>query len=387
MARSDADPRQAVQLPVSGPRIDPRVQDPRAIAYAKAAQQRKLGEPAKYTEQVNGGPTPPIPRLDGDPHSGYTMAAHAEAERGRQQQSVASQGGIIEGAAPIPNNLAPGLMTSGILMGDILPDTAKADPAYRDGMGAAYAHNQPALAKKYGVIRQGNLIPPQQLFNQPTNGAKQIKALSPQTMEGLAALTEVNNKQQPTPDKPKEEEEKPLSEKEQKEILNKLDDFDFNRFRQAAMRDMLNNDKQKEIIEKRLKPLDIVDIIVKGRVTQTVPIVPGKFEVEFQSYAGEEDLILKRWVMAEAKTLDAPDQYFMDKHTLMTLTVAIRSVNKRPIFDCYKEDGNLDEDKFWVKYKMITRLDYHMLSSLYINWSWFDTRVRKLYVAEELGNG
>jgi hypothetical protein len=36
---------------------------------------------------------------------------------------------------------------------------------------------------------------------------------------------------------------------------------------------------------------------------------------------------------------------------------------------------------------MVARFDMHLLSSLAVNWFWFDVRVRKLFVAEKLGNG
>lgn len=191
----------------------------------------------------------------------------------------------------------------------------------------------------------------------------------------------------PTPKAPAKAEEKPLTEEEQKEVLGQLDNFDFAKFRSILKRDVLNNDSQREIIEKRLKPLDIVEVIMKGRVSQTVPIVPDRFEATFQSYKGEEDLQIKRWITGEIKTLEGPDRYFEDKYSLMGLTIAIKAVNRTPLPDCYNADGELDEEMFWAKYKMVSRFDFHMLSSLHVNWIWFDARVRKLFVAEELGNG
>ena len=42
---------------------------------------------------------------------------------------------------------------------------------------------------------------------------------------------------------------------------------------------------------------------------------------------------------------------------------------------------------FLKKFNMVLRLPLHMLASIGVNTLWFDVRVRKLFVAEKLGNG
>lgn len=381
----------------AGPVIDPRVTNPTARAYAERLAAKRPGVALpRYAEPVAGGPTPPIPLLNSDHIGGRTMAEQA---RPLTQASP----GIVQGGLPSP--AMSGTHSMGILPIDVLPEQAKEDPDFRQGMGGQYAAAQPHLAKKYGVIRNGIHLSPQQLWPRKERG------LSPETMEGIKALEEFNKKREETESvdrnidkkiekeatsgvagqgqdvRGKETRSKPLTDEERKELLSEMDEFDLTKFRDAVMRDLLNNEEQKKIIEVRLKPLDITDLIVTGRVTQTVPIILGKFEPEFQSYSGEEDLAIKRLIVAEAKSLEPSDRYLLDKYSLMGLAVSLRSVNKKQIPTHEDNDGNFDDKKFWAKFNIVVKFPFHMLASLAVNWFWFDMRVRRLFVAEQVGNG
>lgn len=303
------------------------------------------------------------------------MSAHAPAPKAAPAPS------IVDG---LPHGLAPGLITTCVLHDDLLPDEARQDPAFREGLGSMYAQNQPGLAAKYGVVRKGHRIAPQVFRKQES-----AKQLSSETASGLQALEEANrvkHPQEPVAEEPPAVKEK-LTEGETKELLSQLDDFDFNKFRNAVMRDLLNNEGQRKIVEARLKPLDVVDVIVRGYTTQVVPILPGKFEPEFMSHRGEDELTLKKWLVAEARGIDVDDRYFLDKYAMMGLAVSLVSINKKPLPDCHDEQGNLSESKFSEKFRIVSKFNSHLLSSLFANWFWFDMRVRKLFVAENLGNG
>ena len=386
------------------PYIDARVTDAAALRYAQGAQERRKPlAPPKYTTPVAGGPDMPIPLLNGEAAEGATMAAQALWQRGSMAmptppldgmvrtfgEEPALRPGIVEGAAhqqpvvtPAPNS--GGLHApTGILPTDLLPEAATKDPAFRSGHGAMFAVNQQELARKYGVVRNKELVPPQLLTGTP--GRPGTGKLRAETVAGLEALHRLEEtapsdgqaRAEVDPDEP------PMSDEEKQRILGSMDDYDISRVKKAMFKDMLNNDVQREIIEKRLKPLDIGELIVSGRVTQVVPIRPGVFEPEYQSYQGDEDLILKRLVGEE----EGSDRYIMDKYALMGFTVALRALNKRPLPDYLDAEGHFDNNLFWKKYSIVSRLNYHMLSSMMVNWFWFDLRVRKLFRAEELGNG
>jgi hypothetical protein len=303
-------------------------------------------------------------------------------------------------AAPPPRGPAP----IPILAGDILPDEATKDPAYKEGGGARYAANQPHLAQKYGVIRGGRRIPPQQLA---TPGAK---GLSEKTLDDMKTIEELqktrgkaeadNSAEHAAATGPagaagrlgNSPEEGPqtrprMSNDEKVERLKRMDDFDFNAFREAMMKDILNNDDQRKIIEARCKPMDITDLIVQGFVTQRVPVIPDKFELEFQSMRGDEDLAIKRLIMIENKGVEVAERYLLDKFSIMGVTIGLAAVGNNPLPTHLDNDGRFNEDAFWEKYEIVSRFPFHMLASIGVNYYWFDIRVRSLFVADSLGNG
>jgi hypothetical protein len=380
--RKDAvrDVEQPTEL--AAPYIAPGITDPRALTYKKQLEDRLRAHP--------GSSGVPIPLLTGEARSGMTMSD--QAMQGRQPPQQA-QGSIFEGGAPSrpPPNLLPQ---------DLLPDEATKDPAYREGGGSRYATSQPQLAYKYGVIRNGQRLAPQQLMPQKPG-------LTPQTIEGLKAVEELNRVREKaeSPDQRIEAEAaagtagasarlagnasaaaSPDREEVEKAI-KKLDDFDFNRFREAMDKDIINNEDQRKLIEERLGPLSLDDMIMNNFVTQVVPIIPGKFEPEFQSLSGEDDLCLKRLIMVESKSLEVSERYFLDKFSLMSVAAGVRSVNRNPLPDYRDQKGDFDDKLFWVKFNRVLKFNFHMLGSLGINHFWFDVRVRKLFAAEKLGNG
>lgn len=369
----------------AGPFISPGITDPRAIKYRQQVEERTKARPA------GGGPS--IPLLSGEARSGVTMAEQAAGPR-----NPAPTGTIFEPSKP--SGPPPGLLPQ-----DMLPDAALRDPAYREGSGSRYATSQPQLAYKYGVVRNGQVVPPQKLA-----GTK--SALSQATMEGLQAVEAFNRTraQAEGPDARIEADAAagpagaaarlaspsgdadvtPATADGREEVekaLKGLDDFDFNRFREAMMKDIINNDEQREIIEQRLAPMELDDLLVNGCVTQTVPIVPGKFEPEFQDMSGETDLALKRLIMEESKSIEVNARYFLDKFSLMSVAAGLRAINRNPLPDYRDQDGNFDEKLFWAKFNLVMKYNFHMLASLGVNFFWFDIRVRKLFVVERLKNG
>jgi hypothetical protein len=410
-----------------GPRqpfIDPSVSDPVSIRYAQGAEGRRRNAPTaipRYSEPVAGGPDLPIPHLGSDATDG-TMADQARRQRGLPQPSnipdissvIAAMGGepaltrggagIVAGdahqqAAPQPHALSPSLPPN-LRRDDMLPEQATKDPDFRSGPGSMFAANQPAMAFKYGVMRNKQFIPPHQLRAAPTPGG----GLRQETVEGLRALDEFQQARQRAEraepgDADVEKDamagpaggagatEKPLTDEDKRQLLDDMDEFQLSRLKNALFKDMLNNDEQKAIIEGRLKPLDLSELIITGRVSQTVPIHPGVFEAEFQSYAADEDLVVKRLIGEEAVSLRPSDRYLMDKYHLMGLTISVASINRKPLPDYRDAKGDFDEKKFWAKYAIVARFNYHMMASLMVNWFWFDMRVRKLFKAESLGNG
>jgi hypothetical protein len=329
-----------------------------------------------------------------------TMSQHAVAERG--QPPAQGGGGFVEPAVELgPNQIPMGPANLGILPTDELPPQAKSDPAFVSGTGSMFAANQPHLAMKYGVVRRGKLVSPQQL-----NGAPQKAQLRPETIRDLQELNKLNELQTRTavPEQPGSSEMgraagevgispgqgKVFSAEEREELKNtleNLDDFDFDRWRQSMQRDVLNNEKQKELIESRLKPMDIGDLITQGYLIQRVEIIPGRFWFEFKTLDAETDLALKRILMEDSRSLEVSDRYFLDKFGLMSVAAVLNRINDKPYGEITNDKGNFDDDLFRAKFSRVMKLPMPMLSCIGANAFWFDLRVRKLFVAEAVGNG
>lgn len=394
------------------PIIAAGVTDPAAHQYAKQIQDRH--GPPKFRPPVAGGPTTGIPRLDAQAESGMTMA-----DQGQQQRAAADppranmpQGGMFQGGFDIPRPVPqqaptqPG-QSAGILPTDILPPEAEQDPAFRQGQGSRYASAQPELAHKYGVIRGNQRVAPQALMQQRGSG------LSEKSIADLKRIQELQQSQVPGAPHPLMDSQEQqvmrdsaaspagaaarlaggtdtapkMTEEEAREVAKKLDDFDFNALRERMMKDMLNNEDQKRLIEERLQPLAIDDLIVKGHVLQRVPIIPGKFEPTFRSMGANDDLAIKRLIMVESKALEVSERYLLDKFALMSVVLGVYAINSNVLPSYQNEQGQFDDTRFWQKFNLLANNSFHLLASLGVNYYWFDIRVRSLFVAKNLGNG
>lgn len=395
------------------PLISPKVTDPAALRYAVGAAARQGAAFEKYTTPVAGGPTPPIPPLRGyDAAEGIPMAAQAMAIRGLAAQAAARGAPTLppmfqESPAPTfpvggPSPLAP-QRPPAILPSDTLPPEARKDPLFRDGQGSMYAQNQPELAFKYGVIRNKQHIAPGAVAG-PGRG------LSEKTIEGLKAVRDLEDRRRAaeSPERIVEREvaagpagaaarygtspdigPEAVTDAEREKLQNAIkgmDQLDLHKMRDL-MKDMLNNDEQKKLIESRCPEMTIDELIMNGFVLQRVPIIPGKFEPTFESTGGLEDLAIKRLIMLEAKSLDASDRYLLDKFSIMSTVLTVHAINGTALPGFRNADGKFEDVRFWERFELLARYPTHMIASLGVNSYWFECRVRKLFMAEPLGNG
>lgn len=396
---------------------------PEAAAYAAGAQARRARKASapKAFMPVGGAAMPHIPHLGTEHTEGMTMAQNAEQQR--YERLMAGQGAMNAGVPeqqhtsvvemPTPQQVNPQLRGKpaglGIAPGDVLPEAAKEDPNFRHGSGAMIAASQPELAIKYGVLRNGKWIPGQKLHN-PSGGGQRTQ-LSQKSVEDLQKIAELQKQQTTTegvglPETREEAmkgmpeaakaaasaagEGEPLSDEERADLKKRLqgmDEFQLATIRERMMKDIIQNDEQKKIIESRLEDLTIDDLLLHNRIKQRVPVIPGKFEPTFQSVNAEEDLALKRLIMDESESVQVSQQYMIDKYSLMAVALGLFAVNGKPMGEHTDQNGNFDDDKFLKKFNRISKLPTHMIASLGVNYAWFEERVRALFVAEDVGNG
>ena len=225
------------------PYIDPRVTDQRALSYKKALEDRK-----KLERPVGEVPVPPIPRLDQafDSPRPMTMSEAAQQQRAAEYTDTNTGGTIFQQPPSLPRLLAK----------DLLTDEAKADPQFIPGQGSMLALNQPGLAMRYGVIRDGRHISGQELqhntYAQPEQQRPRTQ-LRPETIAGLKALEEMQHGAQ---EKSVENEArasgagaaeqlagKEISQADREKMqdtISRMDDLDFGQFREMMVRDLLH---------------------------------------------------------------------------------------------------------------------------------------------------
>lgn len=394
--KRDQGPRQETSF--GGPRIAPGFNgDPIAQRTRQSMMDRGL-----YNTPVGGEPAPPIPRLDMPAAEGSTMADQANVQRMPPPPGPAvgfvQQGGMLP-SSPRPSPTAPPM---GLLPGDILVDEAKKDPAFIEGQGSMYATSQPHLARKYGIVRNGRRIAPQEIQSQPGG-------LKKETVEGLTAAMNFQEERKKAESQEsaaetasaagpagagarlgQQSDEKPMSEDDRRRLRDaqlQTDDFDFHTYREMLMKDIINNDDQRKLIEERLAPMDVSDYIVNGFVEQTVPI-NSKLTYVFRSTDGQVDLALKRLIVKEIKDgFTHDDRYILDKYAMMSIACSIHKINGITLPDYRDSKGDFDDTKFWEKFNRVVKFGLHVIASIGVNGFWFDVRVRKLMVADSLGNG
>lgn len=388
--------KKETQMPVRQPLVGA---NPRAAGYQSAVQARAGGAGLTKSTSPRGGPQTPIPRLDVAAVEGRTMAQNATAQR----QAPPSQG-IFQGApspSPTPQSV------SGIRAQDLLPPEAQTDPEFIQGTGSMYATAQPHLAARYGVIRGGQRVAPQSLQTggtAPPPGVKpplrrpvgetvaDLQKLEDMRTQGEAQVAGASGKggaesAQGAADIGARMGPKVMTTEEIKEKIDNLDEFDRQTLHEMYVNTLLNNPEQRKIVEERLAPMDLSELVVNYAITQKIPIIPGSFEPMFQSITADDDLALKRMVVEEAKTLKVDDRYLMDKFSVMGMACALHSINGKPFHDHRGEDGKFDEQNFWKKYEQVSRMPLAMLASLGAHYHWFDLRVRLLFKAESIKNG
>lgn len=397
-------PEQAVNF--AAPPPPPSIYtNPAAATYARQQQLRNQVDSAKVSDPRGGAPTPPMPRLDNPNFEpGMSISDHAQSARmaplypGMDPAQIESMQKSLSGPRQAPK---------GILPTDTLPSVAREDPLYQRGAGADLAVNQPMLARRYGVIRNGKLVP-------AANLETGRPGLSPDTVQALEEINRFNKMREEaeSPDRAAEkatmdsssgaagqisgpfdfkdkEEDRKLNPEESariKKAISEADHFDHQNFREHLLRDLINNDDQRKIVEERLSPLDLSELIINGRLEQRVPIIPGKLEPIFQSMTGEEDLALKRLAVID-KSLEVPDAYVLERYQLMALSIGIVKIGSKIFPSHLDSNGRIDDKLFLAKYDQISRLPFLLLSTLGVHYAWFDMRVRKLFVAERIKNG
>lgn len=175
---------------------------------------------------------------------------------------------------------------------------------------------------------------------------------------------------------------------EEKKEEKKTDDdlfslFDFDGKNEAER--VLNNKKRREFIEKHCSEMNFEDLLMRDEVQQVVAIKPKQFEVTFRSLKPSESLFVKQFMSSEMQKTEA---YYLEKFTLCQLCMAIVAINGKQFGAPHeKADGEISQEVFETRLRKLLKMSGYIVADLALNYAWFDIRVRKLLLADELGNG
>ncbi len=137
-------------------------------------------------------------------------------------------------------------------------------------------------------------------------------------------------------------------------------------------------------VESRLAELKIDELFVSGELRQKVSIRPDRLEVIYRTLSGREDLYIKRRLN---EVRDENLRYAEDRFLYMLLAAHVQSYNGKDLNSIFNEKGDIQDDLFDKRFNFICDLPQIIMEEIWVNYVWFDERVRRALEAENLNYG
>lgn len=139
----------------------------------------------------------------------------------------------------------------------------------------------------------------------------------------------------------------------------------------------------REAVEKQCKPMDLGELIMTGRVSQVVPILPGKLVVTYRSLSGAEEYWLDRNSPQEE---GYARRSWLAYHRLAMCVEAINGVKSEPYLN---DKGEIKDDVVSSRLAKLLKLNMRIIEMLSMNMTWFMERETDLFTSdiEALKNG
>lgn len=229
-------------------------------------------------------------------------------------------------------------------------------------------------------------------------GGPQKPAISQATVDGLTALKQAQERTmttQPQPAVPPimaaaaPSTPPPAAAPVQEE--ERLDDLELSTILAKMREDMLNNERERDAVEARLKPIDLSEGLMTGVFVQEVPIVPGALVVTFRCLSVIDHSTIRNKVYLMVRENPDLESASGELLGLLQTVATVKSINSTKFPNHLTQDKGktvFDETIFEAKYQQFMAFPLPLISSLGIHSSWFDARVRKLFTsAEPIKNG
>jgi len=155
--------------------------------------------------------------------------------------------------------------------------------------------------------------------------------------------------------------------------------------------DPVKNKSEREAIAARVGPIDITEGIVNGEFRQMVPIVPGKFEIEFRTPSPVELQRVRVMLMGMVDKDPRLEFVLGEMLSLMTLVTQIVSINGKVepphMIGDSQYSAEFNEEVFEHKLNRYMRYPAPMIYSMGTHCDWFQLRVKQCFTSENLKNG
>jgi len=268
------------------------------------------------------------------------------------------------------------------------PSPKAAPPEQRPhvgGIGSAYQVNQTlAATKTTRPLSMGE--------------AKKMTEsnFSPETVQALSMANKDLEEQasQPPPEDtkpPSAEEKKSVAQEASEDIEHATRDFEpelpmdlglISDIRQGMM-----SKERREEIEKRLGELDITDMIMKREIQQTIPVIPGKFEITLRTFTQRENI----WVLQYMYDFPGSQLYTQELLNTCRLVCGLVAVNGQLLPDHRQDVGTASEkiikEDFDKKLFHVSSFPVQLVADLSMQSIWFQDRVDKLFTLDTIKNG
>ena len=130
-------------------------------------------------------------------------------------------------------------------------------------------------------------------------------------------------------------------------------------------------------VEARCRAMDFGDLVLSGRVTQSVPVLPGKLEPTYQSLVGKEVFWLERSAHVYGGATNMAVASWLG---YARLAMSLTELNGRDLgTHLDAKDGSVVDDKVTAKIAALLDMPERLLEVLLINYTWFSARVEDLY--------
>lgn len=137
-------------------------------------------------------------------------------------------------------------------------------------------------------------------------------------------------------------------------------------------------------LEANLRPLQIDDLFVTGEIRQRVPIIKDKLSIVFRTLNASEDLYIKRRLNDVRNEVV---RYAEDRFLMMQLAAHIAQINEEQMPAMTSSKNEIEDALFDQRFARVSKLPMVVIERVWVQWVWFQDRVKKAMSPDFLGHG